>query len=250
MTVLNQETVKGAKRPKPLYEWTDDESVQDSVIMSDTIIGGQSTSHMDFITSTDPTSTASSMTTPPSSYARFHGTISTALPEHLPEVKRTGYAGFRTPSQGMTLFGRSYWDIDPYAWLAMRIKSDGRAYFVNVQTESVEPSDLHQHRLYAKRPGQWETVLLKWNDFVRTNHGFVVDPQTGMLRQKVRTIGVGLTDRVEEPFELCIERIWATNNVEDADVVVEKAKVEAAAETAAEAGGSELKTRKGTKIHW
>ncbi|KAH8171598.1 complex I intermediate-associated protein 30 (CIA30) domain-containing protein [Sarocladium implicatum] len=249
--VLNQETIKGAKRPKPLYEWTDDESVHDTVIMSDTIIGGQSTSHMDFITASDstPSTTAPwspSTTTPPSSYARFHGSISTALPSDRPEVKRTGYAGFRTPSQGMTLFGRSYWDIDPYAWLAMRVKSDGRAYFVNVQTESVEPTDLHQHRLYAKRPGEWETVLLKWNDFVRTNHGFVIEPQTGMLRQKVRTIGVGLTDRVEGPFELCIERIWATNTPEDADVVVEETKP--AVEEDARASG--LKTRKGTKIHW
>lgn len=104
-----------------------------------------------------------------------------------------------------------------YTYLAMRIKSDGRSYFVNVQTESVVPTDLHQHRLFAKRPGEWETVIIKWNDFVRTNHGFVVEPQTEMLRQKVRSIGVGLTDRVPGPFELCIERMWATNNMSEGD---------------------------------
>ena len=129
------------------------------------------------------------------------------------------------------------WDIDPYIYLALRVKSDGRAYFINIQTESVEPSDLHQHRLFPKRPGEWETVLIKWNDFVRTNYGFVVEPQTEMLRQKVTTFGIGLTDRVEGPFELCIERVWATNNLDEAEVVEKSDE-------------SELRNRKGEKIKW
>lgn len=95
-------------------------------------------------------------------------------------------------------------------------KNDFWQELVNLQTESLIPTDLHQHRLFAKRPGQWETILVKWNDFVRTNHGFVVEPQAEILRQKVRSVGVGLTDRVPGPFELCIERIWATNDERDA----------------------------------
>ena len=111
------------------------------------------------------------------------------------------------------MFGRSLWDVENHIFLAMRIKSDGRKYKVNVQTESVEYTDLHQHRLYARTPGQWETVLIKWKDFVRTNHGFIVEPQSEMLRDKVRTIGVGLTDRLEGPFKFCINKIWATNGL-------------------------------------
>lgn len=57
-------------------------------------------------------------------------------------------------------------------------------------------------------------MFIKWNDFVRTNHGVVVEPQMEMLRQKVRTIGVGLIDRVPGPFDLAIGRIWATNSSE------------------------------------
>jgi NADH dehydrogenase [ubiquinone] 1 alpha subcomplex assembly factor 1 len=130
-------------------------------------------------------------------------------------------------------------------YLAMRIKSDGRHYFINVQTESIEPSDLHQHRLFAKRPGEWETILVKWNDFVRTNHGFVIEPQTGMLRQKVRTVGIGLTDRVEGPFELCIERIWATNDPADADEVVDRKR-----DDGDDVGEGGLRTRKGQRVRW
>lgn len=103
--------------------------------------------------------------------------------------------------------------MDPYAFLALRFKSDGRKYFVNVQTESIVYTDIHQHRLYARKPGEWETVLIKWGEFVRTNYGQVVEPQTEMLTQKVRTVGIGLTDRIPGPFDLAISGIWATNGI-------------------------------------
>lgn len=200
--------------------------------MSDNIIHGFSKSHLDFAEKGGYKNRG---------YARFHGTISTALPENQPKVKRSGYAGFRTPEQSPTLFGRSVWDIDPYTYLAMRIKSDGRSYFINVQTDGVEPTDLHQHRLFARSPGSWETIFVRWNDFIRTSYGFVVEPQTELLRQRVQTVGIGLTDRVDGPFDLCIDRIWATNNV------TEGYKLHGADEAEAEPN---LKTRSGKKMQW
>jgi NADH dehydrogenase [ubiquinone] 1 alpha subcomplex assembly factor 1 len=232
------EAVKGPLGPRPLYEFTSATSIQDCILMSDDLIGGSSKSHLDFISpnvNASPSKPAGSSS--PTSYARFHGHISTSLPADRPNIQRSGYAAFRTPDQSPTLFGRSVWDIDPYAYLALRIKSDGRSYFVNLQTEAVEPTDLHQHRLFAKRPGQWETIMIKWNDFVRTNHGFVVEPQTEILRQKVRTVGIGLTDRVEGPFELCIEKVWATNEVAEGATVVKSEE-------------SQLKNKRGEKIQW
>ncbi|KAH7478783.1 hypothetical protein FOMA001_g10151 [Fusarium oxysporum f. sp. matthiolae] len=233
------EAIKGATQPKPLYEFNTADSVRDCIVMTDKTIGGFSESNFDFHKSTDINNDPKI----PSAYARFHGNISTRLPSDRPNIQRTGFAGFRSPDQRPTAFGRSMWDIDPYIYLALRIKSDGRSYFVNLQTESVEPSDLHQHRLFPKRPGQWETVLIKWNDFVRTNHGFVVEPQTEMLRQKVLTVGIGLTDRVDGPFELCIERVWATNDPSEVEVTEEPK-----AETVAE--GGQLRNKKGEKVRW
>ncbi|KAF4427994.1 putative complex I intermediate-associated protein CIA30 precursor, mitochondrial [Fusarium austroafricanum] len=224
VVAVNLEAIKGATEPKPLYDFNTADNVQDCIVMTDKTIGGFSESNFDFQKSTNANTSASTKPNPniPSAYARFHGNISTRLPDDRPNIERTGFAGFRTPDQRPTAFGRSMWDIDPYIYLAMRIKSDGRKYFVNVQTESVEPSDLHQHRLFANRPGQWETLLIRWNDFVRTNHGFAVEPQTEMLRQKVLTVGVGLTDRVEGPFELCIEKVWATNDPSEMEVTEEQ----------------------------
>lgn len=82
---------------------------------------------------------------------------------------------------------------------------------MNIQTDSIVPTDLHQHRLFSKKPGEWETVVIPFNDFVRTNHGQVVEPQSEILRQSVKSVGISLIDRVPKPYNLRIARIWATN---------------------------------------
>ena len=225
------EGVKGPSGPFQLLSFDAPDSINDCKVMSDADMGGYSTASLDWVppsstsTSTSTSSSSSSSESPAAAaaasesvlypqpgHARFHGTISTTLPRDKPDVQRSGYAGFRTKDRPPTVFGKALWDIDMYTYLALRVRSDGRSYLVNVQTESVVPTDLHQHRLYARRPGEWETVLIKWNDFVRTNHGFVVEPQAELLRRKVRSVGLALTDRVPGPFELCVERFWATND--------------------------------------
>lgn len=250
---LKMEGIKGPSGPLPLHTFDDPADVGDCKLMCDVDIGGYSKASLDWVppaaqqsSSLDNSPAAKprrQQHIPTPAYARFHGSISTALPPHRPDIQRSGFAAWRTIDRPPTVFGRAVWDIDMYTYLALRVKSDGRAYFVNVQTESVVPSDLHQHRLFARRPGEWETVLVKWNDFVRTNHGFVVEPQTEMLRQKVKSIGIGLTDRVPGPFELCIQSMWATNDPNEADIHEEESQ-------AASDGEGQLKTKSGKNIKW
>ncbi|RKF63925.1 Complex I intermediate-associated protein 30, mitochondrial [Erysiphe neolycopersici] len=210
--VLNSEGMRVPTKPYILASFEKPEFISDCKIMSDRDIGGFSTSSLDWIPpyiSSNPTPADNQC-----GHAQFHGNISIQLPANRPDVQRTGFAAWRTKDRGYTIFGKSLWDIDPYTFLALRIKSDGRKYFVNLQTESIVQTDIHQHRLYAKRPGEWETVLIPWSEFVRTNHGVVVEPQREILRQSLRTIGIGLTDRVPGCFKLCIEKMWATNNLD------------------------------------
>jgi NADH dehydrogenase [ubiquinone] 1 alpha subcomplex assembly factor 1 len=173
--------------------------------MSDADAGGFSKAELSYVPST-PSSP---------SHALFHGSISTALPRAPSKLPISGYAGFRTRDRQAHLFGKGFWNLDPYMYIALRVKSDGRAYLVNVQTDSIEVTDLHQHRLYTRTPGEWETVLININEFVRTNDGRLVDPQTDMMRERVNSVGVSLTDRRPGKFELCVERIWATNGLEE-----------------------------------
>ncbi|KAF6222917.1 hypothetical protein HO133_000968 [Letharia lupina] len=215
---LTQEGIRVPTTPFSLLDFSDPDTVPACKTMSDADIGGFSNASLDQIprTSSQP------------AHARFHGSISTDLPRNRPQVQRTGYAGWRNRDRPPTLFGKSLWDVDPYTYLALRVKSDGRKYFVNVQTESIVHTDLHQHRLHARKPGEWETVLIEINAFVRTNHGEVVEPQTEMMRQKVRTLGVSLTDRVPGPFDLAISRVWASNANEKDDELVDTGGLEEA----------------------
>ena len=198
--------LEGLEKPKnsfPLWDFSESDGVQACVDMSDTDIGGFSKVSLQHVPQDGHD--------PP--HAHFTGQISNQLPDRNNPIERTGYAAFRTRDRPPTLFGRSLWDVEHYAYLALRVKSDGRKYKVNIQTESVEVTDIHQHRLYAKKPGEWETVLIKWTDFVRTNHGIIVEPQSEMLRERVRTIGIGLTDRIAGPFNFRISKMWATNGL-------------------------------------
>jgi NADH dehydrogenase [ubiquinone] 1 alpha subcomplex assembly factor 1 len=211
------------KRPYYLAKFDKPDSIPQCKLMCDSLsFGGYSKASLTFqpgitttTTTTDPKSGKDITTTtedPNSpSHALFEGTINTALPPNKPDVQRSGFAAWRTHDRGMWLFGRLLHDIDPYGYLALRVKSDGRKYFVNIQTESIVPTDIHQHLLPCFKPGQWETVVIPFHAFVRTNYGMVVEPQKEMLRQKVRSVGIGLTDRVQGPFELRIAEIYATN---------------------------------------
>ena len=172
--------------------------------MSDADTGAFSTAKLDFVPARggEP------------SHARLHGTISLELPrDGRNKMLGAGYAGFRTHDRRASMFGGRFWNVDPYTYLALRVRSDdGRPYLVNLQTDSIEPTDLHQHRLYAP-PGRWQTLLINFDDFVRTNFGTVVEPESDMMRGRVASVGISLTDRVPGPFSICVERIWATNGL-------------------------------------
>lgn len=208
-------------QPFPLVRFEEESALPTCKVMSDADMGGFSKASLTHVPgSSSPAEgeaqAQSPAQTPP--HALFAGKISTELPPNKPEVQRSGYAAWRTRDRGSSLFGKLLWDIDPYAFLALRIKSDGRKYFVNIQTESIVPTDLHQHLLPSYTPGEWETVTIPFSSFVRTNYGMVVEPQREMMRQKVRSVGIGLIDRVPGPFELCIADVWATNKAPERGV--------------------------------
>ena len=209
---INLEALSLPTRPFPLLDFEVPQTATWMKTMSDSTVGGFSTVNLTQ-KDADP-----STETPP--HILFHGNISTKLPGDRPDVLRTGYAAFRNEHRGRSLFGELLWNVDPYMYLALRVRSDGRKYFVNIQTDSIVETDIHQHRLYTKHhrgaegpndPGRWETVLIRLHEFVRTNHGVVTEPQSEMLRQKVKSFGIGLIDRQPGPFELAIGAFWATN---------------------------------------
>ncbi|KAF2757293.1 CIA30-domain-containing protein [Pseudovirgaria hyperparasitica] len=195
------ENAREPSGPLHLINFDSPDKIEECKVMGDFHLSGFSTADLDYhaVAPGQP------------SHARFHGNISLELPPNRPEIQRSGFAGWRTRDQQRTLFGRPTWNTDRYRYLAVLFKSDARKYYINLQTKSIVPTDIHQHRLYAKKPGEWETAWINWDDFVRTNHGLAVEPQTEMNRQYVKSIGISIIDRVPGTYDLSIAKMWATN---------------------------------------
>lgn len=140
---------------------------------------------------------------------RFAGSLNLDLPKDNPKITRSGYAMFRTSDQRESwLSGSSYWDWSNMSLLVMRVRGDRRKYLVNIQANTPMPTDLFQHRLFLNYPGQWETVVIPLNDFVMTNWGEIQDGGE-LNKAEVKTIGVGLLDKMYGPFLLEFEWIKA-----------------------------------------
>lgn len=146
----------------------------------------------------------------------FHGNLNLDPPSNRPDLLYSGYAMFRTPDQAKGFMGRpTFWDWDNYHNVVLRVKGDHRKYFVNIQAHTPVYTDLYQHRLFLNTPGEWETVTIPIDDFVLTNRG-VIQHQAPLDRNKVKSIGIGLTDGQFGNYSLFIEDIKVARGDEDA----------------------------------
>ncbi|KAI8998373.1 complex I intermediate-associated protein 30-domain-containing protein [Gaertneriomyces semiglobifer] len=177
------------KSDLPMYKLNSVEALQDWVVGSDADIGGLSEAFWGL--TNDRT-------------ALFWGKISTEIPQGA-KLDRSGYAGIRSKEKQLTLFHRPRWDTSLYRYLAIRARGDTRQWFVNLQTDSMYPTYLWQHRLYFKNPGEWETIMIPFRDFVLTSQGYVQKRQLAMDRTKIKTVGFSI---VRQPGDFSLELDW------------------------------------------
>jgi len=230
ITVVKGSYLNGQYDDLPILNINDPAVLPTIKVMCDSDGGGHSTAHFDIIDNrpkdvpTEAVVKGTNADRPtilqkgenriefakePLVYGHFHGSISFKLPQNRPEIERSGYAGFRLHDRKRSIFLSKLIDLEPYKYIALRVKSDGHKYFINLMTDSMYETDLHQHRLFTTRPNQWETIVVSPTDFVRTNHGRIFEnQQQGILLRKIRNIGISKIDRTEGPYSLMIEKIW------------------------------------------
>ncbi|KAI9599360.1 complex I intermediate-associated protein 30-domain-containing protein [Syncephalis fuscata] len=184
-----------------LFQFSNEVDLKNWIVGSDKDIGGYSSAMFDCTND---------------GKARFHGNISLQLPEKRKDFIRSGYAAIRSKEARHTLLGSGFWDTGIFRFLALRVRGDHRRYMVNIQTDGIIKSDLFQHRLFLRRPGHWENIIIGFRDFTQTNNGLILPEQMQMLRERVRTIGFSVMDGQEGPFSLEIDSIRMMNT-EDTD---------------------------------
>ncbi|KAJ3221616.1 hypothetical protein HK099_003312 [Clydaea vesicula] len=174
------------KREMPLLSCNSIENLQEWVVGSDADIGGNSEAYWGLTKS---------------KHGIFWGTLSQEIPKGS-NIKHSGYAGFRSKERPITMFHRPRFDCERFRYLYMRLKGDNKQWFVNIQTDSLFPTYLYQHRLVFKTPGEWETIMIPFRDFVLTSEGFVQPRQIVMDRSKIRTFGFSV---VRQDGDFCLE---------------------------------------------
>ena len=123
-----------------------------------------------------------------------------------------GYAALRSKTPQSSFFGTATWDVGQYSHLALKVRShDNRKYFVNLQTDSYLETDLYQHRLFLRTPGEWEVVMLPFDDFTLTNNGQIQEMQVDMDKYRLKTVGLSILDRLPGKFGIEIQYIRAEN---------------------------------------
>lgn len=173
MTALNLDGLRGWQKEMPLAVLQSEKDLAQWATGSDKDIGGFSQAQLEVT---------------PEGTGKFHGSISLELPANR-EIKQSGYAAMRTKQQEQTMFGTPCWDTSLFRYLALHVKGDKRKYFVNIQTDGVVKTDLFQHRLFLRTPGQWETVMVIralsgifffLQRSTKTNHANLIDSFQGL----------------------------------------------------------------------
>nr|CCA15207.1 conserved hypothetical protein [Albugo laibachii Nc14] len=141
--------------------------------------------------------------------AVFSGRLSMACEPTEAGVVRSGYCAVRAPRpKEVQLFGSQ--------GLQMRVKTDGRIFRVNIQTEGWNPFDIHMGFIRAP-PSKWVDIELPFSSLLLTSRGYVkMDDATVLYPSKLLNIGFAISDQEEGPFELRVQWIKAIADMEDA----------------------------------
>jgi NADH dehydrogenase [ubiquinone] 1 alpha subcomplex assembly factor 1 len=115
------------------------------------------------------------------------------------------------------------YDDSLHEYLALRVRAGGDpttrdSYYVNLQTEGPISTDLWQHRLYLRRTdGDWEDIYIPFGSFRLTNSGELVNSDTEMGRDQVRSVGISLlggNSGVQGKYALDVDSISLVNEVD------------------------------------
>mmetsp|Transcript_15857 Transcript_15857/g.24675 ORF Transcript_15857/g.24675 Transcript_15857/m.24675 type:complete len:157 (-) Transcript_15857:1284-1754(-) len=109
-------------------------------------------------------------------------------------------------------------DIDEFNALILRIKTDGRLYFLNLRTEALGHGDVYQAPIEAPA-GHWADVKVPITQFVLTSRGLINLSEARMNWRKVTSVGISIMDGNDGAFEFEIDsiRLSYDENIPHAD---------------------------------
>lgn len=113
---------------------------------------------------------------------------------------RGGFTSIRTRPEDLNL--------DGYDTIALRLKGDGRMYYINLMNSSRSAASSYRAPIKTKKDN-WQEVRISFKDFVYTSFGRNVAGIAPLRAKDVQSLGVTLADKKEGPFRLELSWIRA-----------------------------------------
>jgi uncharacterized surface protein with fasciclin (FAS1) repeats len=126
---------------------------------------------------------------------------------------RGGFASIRTRPADLNLTG--------YNTIALRVKGDGRTYYLNLRTASARAAGSYRAPLRTRK-GTWQEVRIPLTDFTYSAFGRRVAGAERLTADKIRSVGFTLADKQSGPFRFEVDWIRAEQMTGSAESVASK----------------------------
>jgi len=113
---------------------------------------------------------------------------------------RGGFTSIRTRPKDLGL--------DGYDTIALRLKGDGRIYYINLMNSSRSAAASYRAPIKTKKDN-WQEVRISLKDFVYTSFGRTVARAAPLKAKDVQSLGITLADKKAGPFRLELSWIRA-----------------------------------------
>jgi len=99
-------------------------------------------------------------------------------------------------------------NLDGYERIALRLKGDGRTYYLNLMTSSRSSASSYRAPIETQK-GKWQEIRVDLKEFVYTSFGRTVAGATPLRASDIRSMGITLAEKKAGPFRLEVSWIRA-----------------------------------------
>jgi monofunctional biosynthetic peptidoglycan transglycosylase len=160
-----------------IFDFDSDNDISTWRIVNDTVMGGVSSSALEGLANGG---------------AVFTGNVSLE--------NNGGFASIRSP--------RMQKPPGDHEGIAIHVKGDGKRYKIGLRTDDAFDGIFHQAP-FDTLIGKWQLVKIPFKDFVPTYRGRRLSEDNRMAQEKIRSVGVLISDRQQGYFRLEIDWIGA-----------------------------------------
>ncbi|MFW5820668.1 MAG: CIA30 family protein [Bacteroidota bacterium] len=169
--------IMGGYKEEILLDFRDQEEIPEWLIINDAVMGGVSTSDIEFI---------------PAGYLKFTGNVSLE--------NNGGFASFRTQAK--------VFNLNKFEGIKIRVRGDGKRYSFRLRSDNSYYGVAYAADFQSIRD-EWQEIEIPFRDFTARYRGRIVLDTEQLDKENIRQLGFLISDKQEGKFALEIDWIKA-----------------------------------------